>query len=129
MLNAITRHDATAPTATAVVREALEIAVITLSPVVPHVTHALWQALGHATAVIDERWPVADPSALVQDALELGVQVNGKLRGRITVAVDADEATTRAAALADETVKRFIGELTVRKVIVVRGKIVNVVVG
>jgi leucyl-tRNA synthetase len=129
LLNAITRHDATAPSGRAVVHEALEIAVLTLSPVVPHVTEALWHALGHEGAMVDESWPKADQDALVQDAVELVVQVNGKLRGRISVAVDADEATIRAAALADPDVRRHVGELAVRKVIVVKGKLVSVVAG
>jgi len=128
LLNAISRHDTASESARAVVHEALEIAVLVLSPVVPHVTHALWQALGHTTALIDEPWPSADPEALTQDAVTLVVQVNGKLRSQITVAVDADEASVRETALADATVQRFIGELTVRKVIVVKGKLVNVVV-
>jgi leucyl-tRNA synthetase len=98
-----------------------------LSPVVPHITHALWLELGHARAIVDEPWPAADPAALRQDAVELVVQVNGKLRSKITVAVDADEAAVRNAALADATTQRFVGALSVRKVIVVPGKLVNVV--
>ena len=115
------------PSGRAVVHEALEIAVLTLSPVVPHVTEALWQALGHARALVDESWPQPDPDALVQDVAELVVQVNGKLRGRISVPVDADEATVREAALADADVRRHVGGMTVRKVIVVKGKLVSVV--
>jgi leucyl-tRNA synthetase len=111
-----------------VVQEALEIAVIALSPMVPHITHALWQALGHAGALCDLRWPAADPAALVQDEITLVVQVNGKLRGQVSVPADADEAAVRAAALADETVRRFVGEATPKKVIVVPRKLVNVVV-
>jgi leucyl-tRNA synthetase len=128
LLNAIARHDATGESGRAVVHEALKIAVLVLSPVVPHVTHALWQALGHTTALIDEPWPSVDPDALKQDAVTLVVQVNGKLRGQITVAVDADDAAVRELALSDATIQRFIGDLTVRKVIVVKGKLVNVVV-
>jgi len=127
LLNAVTRHEATSGTSRAVVHEALEFAVLMLSPVVPHITHALWQELGHARAIVDEPWPAADPAALRQDAVELVVQVNGKLRSKITVAVDADEATVRSAALADATTQRFVGALSVRKVIVVPGKLVNVV--
>jgi leucyl-tRNA synthetase len=127
LLNAVSRHDVTSTTARAVVHEALEIAVLVLSPVVPHITHTLWQSLGHDRPLIDERWPAVDDEALKQDAVTLVIQVNGKLRGQITVAVDADEASVRAQALADPTVQRFVGELTVRKVIVVKGKLVNVV--
>jgi leucyl-tRNA synthetase len=128
LLNAVSRHEATAPAARAVVHEALELAVTMLSPVVPHVTHTLWQALGHERAIVDEPWPAVDAEALQQEALTLVVQVNGKLRGQITVAVDADETCVRELALADPTVQRFVGALTVRKVIVVKGKLVNVVV-
>ena len=128
LLNAVSRHDVTSPQGGAVVHEALEMAVIMLSPVVPHVSHALWAVLGHERAVIDERWPLVDTEALRQDSLDLVVQVNGKLRSKITVAVDADEASIRELALQDPTTRRFIGEQQVRKVIVVRGKLVNVVV-
>jgi leucyl-tRNA synthetase len=127
LLNAVQRFDDAAPASRAVVREALEIAVIVLSPVVPHVAHVLWQELGHARAVIDEPWPAPDPAALAQDAVELVVQINGKLRSRITVPVGAPEADVRAAALADATIVRHLAGQPVRKVIVVPGKIVNVV--
>jgi leucyl-tRNA synthetase len=112
----------------AVMQEALEIVVLGLSPIIPHVTHALWRALGHATALIDEPWMAVDAAALETATADMVVQVNGKLRGRITVAVDADEGTVRAAALADPHVQKFVGEREVRKVIVVPGKLVNIVV-
>jgi len=128
LLNAVGRNEDGSAAARAVVQEALEIAVIALSPMVPHISHALWQELGHADAIMDLRWPEADPAALVQDAITLVVQVNGKLRSQIAVAADADEATVRAAALADETVRRFVGDATPKKVIVVPRKLVNVVV-
>ena len=128
LLNAVSRFEDRSAAGRAVVQEALEIAVIALSPMVPHISHALWQELGHADAIMDLRWPEADPAALVQDAITLVVQVNGKLRSQIAVAADADEATVRAAALADETVRRFVGDATPKKVIVVPRKLVNVVV-
>ncbi|MFM7706789.1 MAG: class I tRNA ligase family protein, partial [Gammaproteobacteria bacterium] len=128
LLNAVGRFEDRSPAGRAVVQEALEIAVIALSPMVPHISHVLWQELGHAEAIIDLRWPEADPAALVQDAITLVVQVNGKLRSQIAVAAEADEATVRAAALADETVRRFVGEAAPKKVIVVPRKLVNVVV-
>lgn len=108
--------------------EALEIAVLALSPIIPHVTHALWRALGHSTALIDERWPTADPAALEQSTIEIVVQVNGKLRARITVPANGDESGVREAALADPHVRKFVADAPVRKVIVVPGKLVNVVV-
>jgi leucyl-tRNA synthetase len=109
-------------------QEALRIEVLVLAPVAPHVCHALWQALGHTTALIDERWPQPDPAALVQDTQQIVVQVNGKLRGHIIVPVHADEAAVRAAALADAHVRKFVADKPVRRVIIVPGKLVNVVV-
>ena len=128
LLNAIGKFDDRSPQGRAVVQEALEIAVIALSPMVPHVCHALWNELGHQGALIDVAWPTADTDALAQDAITLVVQVNGKLRGQITVPVDADEATVRAAALAEESVRKFVGTATPKKIVVVPRKLVNVVV-
>jgi leucyl-tRNA synthetase len=128
LLNALSRQPAATPLDRAVTQEALEIAVLSLSPIIPHVTHALWRELGHATALIDEPWMPVDPAALEQSTLELVVQVNGKLRARITVAADADEPTIREAALADPNVRKFVGAAAIRKVIVVPGKLVSIVV-
>jgi len=128
LLNAVARFEDRSPEGRAVVQEALEIAVIALSPMVPHISHSLWQSLGHTDAIVDLRWPEADPAALAQDAMTLVVQVNGKLRGQISVPVEADEATIRAAALADESVRKFVGEATPKKIVVVPRKLVNVVV-
>ncbi len=108
--------------------EALETVVLLLAPIVPHITHSLWQALGHDTAVVNEQWPTVDDAALVRDEIEVVVQVNGKLRARLTVAANADKATLEAAALADEHVQSFMDGKPVRKIIVVPGKLVNVVV-
>jgi leucyl-tRNA synthetase len=126
--NALSRFAQSAPQDRAVMHEALEIAVIALSPIIPHATHAMWQALGHSRALIDEPWPAVDAAALEQSMVEIVVQVNGKLRARITVAAGAGEAEVRAAALADPHVQKFVGTAAVRKVIVVPGKLVNVVV-
>ena len=109
-------------------QEALEIVVLGLSPIIPHVTHAMWRALGHRTALIDEPWTPVDAAALQTSSITMVVQVNGKLRGHITVAVGADEDTVRAAALADPHAQKFVGSLKVRKVIIVPGKLVNIVV-
>jgi leucyl-tRNA synthetase len=106
----------------------LDIAVLTLSPIIPHVTHAMWSALGHSRALIDEPWPVVDSDALEQATVEIVVQVNGKLRARITVPVEAGEEALREAALGDPHVRKFVGTAAIRKVIVVRGKLINVVV-
>jgi leucyl-tRNA synthetase len=87
----------------------------------------MWQALGHETDVVDERWPAADESALAQDTVEIVVQVNGKLRARVQVSAGADEAVAREAALADPGVAKFVAGQPVRKLIYVPGKLVNVV--
>ncbi len=128
LLNAVSRFEDESNAGRAVAREALEAAVLLLAPIVPHICHDLWLALGHKTAAVDERWPVADPSALTQSMIEMVVQVNGKLRGRISVAADADEAAISKLALADANVQRFVADRTVRKTIVVPGRLVNVVV-
>jgi leucyl-tRNA synthetase len=128
LLNSIGRFSDASPQGRAVRQEALGIAVLVLAPITPHVCHALWQALGFTTALVDERWPQPDPAALAQDTHDIVVQVNGKLRGHISVPVHADEAAVRAAALADERIRRFVADRPVRRVIVVPGKLVNVVV-
>ncbi|HWJ33730.1 MAG TPA: leucine--tRNA ligase [Steroidobacteraceae bacterium] len=128
LLNALGKYPQSMPQDRSVMQEALDIAVLVLSPIIPHVTHALWRELGHATALIDEPWAVVDAAALEQSTIDLVVQVNGKLRARITVAVDANETTVREAALADTHVQKFVGSATIRKVVVVPGKLVNVVV-
>jgi leucyl-tRNA synthetase len=128
LLNALAKHPHSSPQDRGAVQEALEIAVLGLSPIIPHVTHALWRALGHRRALIDEPWMPVDAAALQTSTISMVVQVNGKLRGHITVAVGADEDTVRAAALADPHVQKFIGAGLVRKLIIVPGKLVNVVV-
>ena len=100
-----------------------------LNPVAPHITHVLWQELGYAKKIgdiLDAPWPQIDPAALEQAEIELMIQVNGKLRGSIKVAKDADKAAIEAAALAHEHVQKFI-EGTPKKIIVVPGKLVNIV--
>ena len=112
----------------AVRHEAFEAIVLLLNPITPHVSHALWQALGHAETLLEDiPFPQADPAALVRDALKLAVQVNGKLRGTIEVAVDAPREAVEAAALAEPNVAAFVDGKEIRKVIVVPGKIVNIV--
>jgi leucyl-tRNA synthetase len=128
LLNAVAKFPHAEAQDRSVVQEALEIAVLALSPMIPHVTHALWRHLGHKAALIDEPWTAADPEALQSATRQMVVQVNGKLRAHITVAVDADEATVRSAALADANVQKFIGASTLRRVIIVPGKLVNIVV-
>jgi len=128
LLNAVNRYEAGDPIGRAVEREALESVVLMLSPIVPHICHALWQRLGHTDALVDQAWPTVDESALERDRIEIVVQVNGKLRGRISVAADADQDTVSACALDDPNVRRFIAEKAIRKTIVVPGRLVNIVV-
>ncbi len=112
----------------AVIQEALEISIATLAPVVPHFCHALWEYLGGEGAAIDAAWPQVDESALVQNTVTMVIQVNGKLRSKIEVAKDESKDKLEALALADETVRKFTADGTVRKVIVVPGKLINIVV-
>jgi len=128
LMNALARFEDRTPAGRAVLQEALELVVLMLSPVVPHVCHSLWHSLGRGTAVVDECWPVPDPEAVSQDTLEIVVQVNGKLRGRISVPASADDEALKQAALSDANVQRFVLDKPIRKVIVVKGKLVNVVV-
>ena len=128
LLNAVARYDDPGVGPHAVRHEALELAVLCLSPMVPHICHELWFALGHERAVIDEPWPKPDPAALAQPMVEVVVQVNGKLRGRVQVSTLADEAAARAAALADADVRRFVGTAAPRRVVYVPGKLINFVI-
>jgi len=121
--------DRSTPLGLAVEREALEAATQLLAPIVPHISHALWQLLGHENAIIDQPWPQFDESALKQSTIEMVVQVNGKVRARLAVDADADKDSIEKIALAEENVLRFIEDKTVRKVIVVPGKLINIVVG
>lgn len=127
LFNEISRFDDRSDAGKAVVFEASSVLIRLLAPLVPHATHELWQHLGHDRLLIDEAWPVVDESALTRDELELVVQVNGKRRASITVAADAGKQECEAAARVEPGVLRHIEGLTVRKVIVVPGRLVNIV--
>ncbi|MGN6512922.1 MAG: leucine--tRNA ligase [Lysobacteraceae bacterium] len=128
LLNHVSRFTDMSEQGRAVRHEALQAMVLLLNPVTPHVSHALWQVLGHPEALLEDvPFPRADPAALVRDAITLAVQVNGKLRGTIEVAPDAPREAVEAAALAEPGVARFLEGQAVRKLIVVPGKIVNIV--
>lgn len=129
LLNALTKFNEIDTQAQHVKQETLEMLVLMLSPITPHICHQLWQQLGHADAVVDRLWPQVDAEALKQDTIELMVQVNGKLRSKIQVAADARQPEIEQTAFAEENVQKFIGDLTVRKVIFVPGRLVNIVVG
>jgi leucyl-tRNA synthetase len=117
------------PTNAAVLKEAVESVVLLLAPFVPHICEELWECLGHRAGLESSGWPSFDTSAAAEDELLIVVQVNGKLRGKITVDVSAGEDEVKSAALDDERVKSFTDGKTVKKVIYVPGKLVNIVVG
>ncbi|MGD1239972.1 leucine--tRNA ligase [Mycobacterium seoulense] len=112
----------------AVPRAAVEPLVLMLAPLAPHMAEELWLRLGHTTSLAHGPFPQADPAYLVDDSVEYPVQVNGKVRGRVVVAADADQDTLKAAALSDEKVQAFLAGANPRKVIVVPGRLVNLVV-
>lgn len=126
LLNSVQKLDAKEGQTLAVEREALEAAILILSPIVPHIAEKLWQSLGHSD-IVNAAWPTVDQNALTRSSIELMIQVNGKLRGKIEVAVDADNATVEQLALAKPEIQRFL-ETPPKKVIVVKGKLVNIVV-
>ena len=128
LMNTLGKFEDSSGAGHAIRQEALEFIVLVLAPIVPHAAHALWRGLGHATDVIDQPWPKPDPAALVQDTIEIVLQVNGKLRGRIDIPANASDDAVRAAALADAHVQKWTEGKPVKKVIVVKGKLVNVVV-
>jgi len=130
LMNAVSKFDDASAQGRAVRQEALEAAVLLLNPITPHSSHALWQVLGHAQALVDDLpFPRVDQAALVRDALTLAVQVNGKLRGTIEVAADTPRDQVEALARAEPNAAKYLEGLAVRKVIVVPGKIVNIVAG
>ncbi|MEQ8426582.1 MAG: leucine--tRNA ligase [Gammaproteobacteria bacterium] len=128
MINALSRAESNDDNDHALMREGIETAVLLLSPIVPHITDALWRQLGHTEPLIDAAWPVSDPAALEQNEIEIVVQVNGKLRGKIMVDKGAAKEAIEAAATAEENVARNIEGKQVRKIIIVPGRLVNIVV-
>ena len=119
---------ASEPARPAVLREAVEAAVLLISPMAPHIADELWQRLGHQDYLINHPWPSWDGDALVQEEKLVVLQVQGKVRSKLTMPSEADDATLKAAALADEKVQKFIDGRPVKKVIVVQGKLVNIVI-
>ncbi|MGD9754278.1 MAG: class I tRNA ligase family protein, partial [Acidimicrobiia bacterium] len=110
-------------------RDVAETLVLLLAPLAPHLAEELWERLGHASSLAFEAFPVADPALLVADTVEVPVQVNGKVRARVSVPTGADAAVLEAAARADARIAEQLAAVTVRKVITVPGKLVNFVVG
>ena len=131
MLNVLESAPAEAtPAAVELAREGLSLLLRVLNPVVPHIAHALWEHLGYAAKhgdILDAPWPKVDTAALAQEEIELVLQVNGKLRGKLRVPAAADAATIEKAAVASPEVKKHCNGGTPRKVVVVPGRLVNVV--
>ncbi|MCE2569964.1 leucine--tRNA ligase [Motilimonas eburnea] len=127
LMNKLTKAPLTQPQDRALMQEALEAIVRLLAPITPHISAELWQALGHQGNVEAAPWPVADAKAMVEDTKTVVVQVNGKLRSKLTVAADAKQDEVEALAKADENVAKFIDGKTIRKVIFVPGKLLNIV--
>ena len=128
LMNALGKLQDSSPPARGLMQEALENIVLLLSPIVPHICHALWRELRPGTELLDQPWPQADSAALVQDEIELIVQVNGKLRGKIRVAADTKPVVIEQLALENEQVRRFMDGKAVKKVVMVPGKLVNIVI-
>ena len=127
LCNEISKFEDTSELGLAVEREALEAATLLLSPIVPHIAHQLWTDLGHTDNVVDTPWPALDEAALVKDELTIVIQVLGKKRAELTVSASADNKTIEAEALAHPGVAKYLEGKTVRKVIVVPGRLVNIV--
>jgi leucyl-tRNA synthetase len=127
LCNELGKLDTTSNQGRAVADEALRAAVLMLNPIVPHICHQLWSVLGGKGDVLNAPWPLVDKSALTRDSIEMVVQVNGKVRAKMEVAAEADKSAVEASALQQDNVQRFLEGVTVRKVIVVPGKLVNIV--
>ncbi|MDQ7015275.1 MAG: leucine--tRNA ligase [Gammaproteobacteria bacterium] len=128
LLNDAAKFEGDAPADHALRQELLEATLLMLAPIVPHICHELWQQLGYSGSIATAAWPSVDESALQQASMSMVVQVNGKLRSKISLPLDADKALCEQVALADENVQRFTADKTVRKVIVVPGRLINIVV-
>jgi leucyl-tRNA synthetase len=130
LFNAMTAFEthSASPATLAVMRLAMETVVVLLSPIVPHFAEELWQALGHDPSVLQKSWPTVNIDALAKEEIEIVVQVNGKLRSRFTAGADVPDDHLRQRALADERVQKFIQDRPIKKIIVVKNKLVNIVV-
>jgi leucyl-tRNA synthetase len=127
LCNEVGKLDEGIPQDRALASEALRAVVLMLCPIVPHISHHLWPLLGGEGDVVNASWPLVDESALARDSVDVVVQVNGKVRARMSIDADADESAVKALAQQQPNVARFLEGVTVRKVIVVPGKLVNIV--
>ncbi|MBN4080465.1 leucine--tRNA ligase [Beggiatoa alba] len=128
LMNSVTKFEDSSEQGLAVMQECFEMIVLVLSPIVPHITHTLWQVLGHDENIVSHAWPQYDANALIQDEIQMIVQVNGKLRAKIRVPTGVSEQELEQRAVADDNVQRFIEGKKVVKVIVVPKRLVNIVV-
>ena len=127
LMNHLTKQPMDSAEDRAVMQEAIRGVILMLTPIVPHFAHEVWQSIGDGNDIEDTLWPVVDSSALVEDEKLIIVQVNGKVRAKITVSADADQDAVQALAMADENVSKFTDDKTIRKVIYVPGKLLNIV--
>lgn len=127
LTNAITAYSGDTPTDHAIKREALESIVLLLAPIAPHISHTLWEAFGHQEAVIDASWPTYDEAALKRDEIAMVVQINGKVRAQMQVPSEATQTAIEESAVALEAIQRHLADKTIRKIIVVKNRLVNIV--
>ena len=128
LLNSVSKFGDESSTGWIIRQEVYENMVLMLSPIIPHLCHQLWKDLGHDSLIIDHSWPQVDEAALVQETIEMVIQVNGKLRGKMQINAEADKASCEATAISNEQVQRFINNAPLKKVIVVPKKLVNIVI-
>ncbi len=128
LLNRVGKFDDQSPIGQAIRQETYENMVLMLAPIIPHLCHQLWQDLGRDSVIIDHPWPQVDEAALVRESIEMVIQVNGKLRGKMQVSVGTDKDGCETMAMNNEKVQHFIGDQPVKKIIVVPDKLVNIVI-
>ncbi len=128
LMNSLGKFNDSSANGSAIRQEALEAVVLMLAPITPHLSHALWKLLGHESLILDQHFPAADASAMERDKVTYVVQVNGKLRAQITLPKSANKEEIEAAAKAQEHVQRFVSEGEIKKIVIVPGKLVNIVV-
>lgn len=128
LINELAKLPGNDPPARSLMQEVLEAIVLLLSPIVPHICHTLWRELRPGTELLDQPWPQVDEQALIQDEITWIVQVNGKLRSRIRIAKQADQATIERIVMADAHIQKMTAGQTIKKIIIVPGKLVNIVI-
>ena len=129
LTNELSRFNELDPLSLAIAREGYQALIIMLSPITPHICHKLWQELGNENSVIDAPWPQVDETALTRDTINMAVSINGKPRVQLELPANADKDTIEKLALADAKVQKHLEGKTLRKIIVVPGKLINLVVG